>query len=256
MKTVYVLGGMLAGAAWLGAQPVAAAIFNGTLGLKADPAQVTASRHKAVKVASPAIKPTTVVQGLNRPWSLAFLPQGGYLVTERGGQLNYAPDFATKPVRVGGMPKDIEVSGQSGLFEIALAPDFETSREVFVSYGAETAKGNVMKVVRAVLDVRAAKPALQDVKVVFTSVDPVKDDKNLGGKLMFMADGTLLVTVGDFFEQDESQNLGNHLGKVIRINRDGSVPTNNPMVGRAGVRPEIYSYGNRNVQGIAVRPGT
>lgn len=222
--------------------------------VKPHPLQVSATQMVAPQVKSPAVRTTTVIKQLVHPWSLAFKPDGGMLITERGGKLLRFEKGSLMPTPVMGLPKDIYVSGQAGLFEVLPALDFEKSRTIYLSYATRKEGGTVLRVVRARLNEDKGLPKLANIKTIFESTPPIKDDKNLGGRLMPMADGSILVSVGDFFDQDKAQLGASTLGKVVRVNTDGTVPDNNPYVGREGVRPEIYTLGNRNIQGWAINP--
>jgi aldose sugar dehydrogenase len=188
----------------------------------------------------------TVAEGLDHPWSLAFLPDGRMLVTERAGRLRVIENGRLAPTPVAGMPP-VYVDRQGGLFEVLPARDFAKSRVIYLSFAHGDKRANATRVVRA----RLGAQGLEDVQPIFTA-QPLKDTPaHFGGRMAWLPDGTLMLTLGDGFEyREEAQNLGKHLGKLVRINADGSVPKNNPFTGRDGVLPEIYSYGHRNAQGI------
>lgn len=194
----------------------------------------------------------TVASGLDHPWSLAFLPDGDMLVTERPGRLRRIHDGVYAETPISGVPKVYHRS-QGGLFDILPDPDFANNRLVYLSYAQGTPKANATQVARARLDGNA----LKDLKVIFT-VEPAKDTPvHFGGRMAFLPDGTLLVTTGDGFDyREKAQDRESLLGKVVRINTDGSVPTDNPFVDEAGVNPKIYSYGHRNPQGLVYDPQT
>ena len=195
----------------------------------------------------------TVAKGLEHPWSLAFLPDGRMLVTERPGRLNLV-DAQGKLTRIAGLPT-IAAGGQGGLLDVALAPDFSTSQRIVFSFTEPREQGNGTSVAVAKLSPQADR--LDNVKVIFRQEPSYANGMHFGGRLVFARDGTLFVTLGERFAlMDQAQNLANHLGKIVRINLDGSVPPDNPFVGQSGKKPEIWSYGHRNVQAAAIHPQT
>lgn len=195
----------------------------------------------------------TVAEGLNFPWGVAFLPDGAMLVTERNGGLRViGADGALAPAPVEGLPA-IFAKRQAGLFEVELDPNFAENRLLYLAYAAGTEKANGLKVARARFDGRA----LSDLQVIWQAAPLKNTSAHYGGRLQFLPDGTLLITHGDGYDfKEKAQDLGSHHGKIVRINADGSIPQDNPFVGRAGAKPDIYSYGHRNVQGIVRDPAT
>lgn len=205
-------------------------------------------------------KATVVTEGLQYPWSLAFLPDGRMLVTERrAGKLRIvAKDGTLSEAAVEGVPA-VSAQGQGGLLEIALDPAFAKNRVVYLSY-AEPREGeeNGTAVARATL-VDEPTPRLEGLKVIYRQTPSLASPLHFGGRLVFARDGKLFVTQGERSipaGQRQAQDLSSLLGKIVRINTDGSVPKDNPFVGREGARPEIWSYGNRNVQAAALHPTT
>lgn len=195
---------------------------------------------------------STFATGLEFPWGLAFLPDGRMLVTERPGRLRIVDARGGLSQPVGGVP-EVFARSQGGLLDVAVSPVFASDRTVFLSYAEPTPQGGRTAVARAVLDGNA----LVDLKVIFRQQPDAPGGNHWGSRLVFGRDGTLFVTLGDRFTlRDKAQDLGTHLGKVVRIRPDGSVPSDNPFVGRAGVLPEIWSYGHRNMQGAALHPET
>jgi aldose sugar dehydrogenase len=189
----------------------------------------------------------TVASGLDHPWSIGFLPDGRMLVTERAGRLRIIQDgrLLEEPVR--GVP-EAYVSGQAGLFEVLPDPGFEDNGLLYLSLAHGTAGSNSTRVVRG----RLEGGALRDLEVLFTSEPRRNTSVHYGGRMAFLADGTLVVGLGDGFNfREDAQRLDSHTGAIVRINRDGSIPNDNPFVGRPDALPEIYSYGHRNVQGLA-----
>jgi len=188
--------------------------------------------------------------GLAHPWGLAFLPDGRLLVTERPGRLRIVDAQGRLSPPVTGVP-EVYARGQGGLLDVAVSPRFATDRTVFLSYAEPTERGGRTAVARAVLDGQS----LTALRVIFRQTPDGSSGNHWGSRLVFDRDGNLFVTLGDRFTQrDGAQDLASHIGKVVRIRPDGSVPPDNPFVGRAGALPEIWSYGHRNVQGAALDP--
>ena len=198
----------------------------------------------------------TVATGLVHPWSLAFLPGGRLLVTERPGRLRViepGPDgqLRLRPEPVADVPP-VLARGQAGLFDVAVDPAFATSGQVLLSFAHGTPQANHLRVVRARLD----GGQLTDVQPVFTSMPAKADTQHFGGRMAWLADGSVLIGMGDGnLDRTDAQRLHTHLGKVLRVRPDGSVPADNPFVGRPGALPEIFSLGHRNPQGLVVVNG-
>ncbi len=198
------------------------------------------------------VRATTVVAGLAHPWGLAFLPDGRMLVTEREGRLRIVTRDGKVSPPLRGVPK-VYARGQGGLLDVALSPTFATDRLVYLSF-AEPGEGGAGT---AVARGRLGDGALEDVQVIWRQVPKVGGANHWGSRLVFARDGTLFVTTGErYTERERAQDLSTTLGKVVRINADGSIPADNPFVKRAGARPEIWSYGHRNLQGAALHPHT
>lgn len=204
----------------------------------------------ALAAASPAVsheyRIETVAEGLEFPWSIAFLPDGRYLVTERAGRLRIIADGRLQEAPVGGVPA-AHVRSQAGLFEVMLDPDYADNGWLYLSFAHGNAGANSTRVVRA----RLAGNTLQDLEVLFTAEPARNTSVHYGGRMAFLADGSLAVGLGDGFNfREDAQRLDSHTGTIVRFRPDGSVPADNPFAGRADARPEIYSYGHRNVQGL------
>jgi glucose/arabinose dehydrogenase len=199
----------------------------------------------------------TVAEGLEHPWAVAFLPDGAMLIAERPGRLRVIREGALAKEPIKGVPK-VYAKGEGGLLDVALHPQFEKNRLVYLSYAASRPSvGNVEGVVATTVVARGRLngEALEDVKVIFTAEPWTAATSNFGARLLFAPGGFLFVTVGDRGgAKEEAQNLANDLGKIIRIRDDGAIPTDNPFVNKPDARPEIYSYGRCNVRGLAERP--
>jgi glucose/arabinose dehydrogenase len=193
----------------------------------------------------------TVAVGLEHPWSLAFMPDGGMLVTERPGRLRVIRDGQLAPEPVAGLP-EIAAGGQGGLMDVALDPDFADNGLIYLSYAAESLFQRGTEVARARLD----EGQLVDLEIILEAGPKSRGGRHFGSRLTFGPDGMLYVTAGERGDPDRAQDLDDLAGSVIRIATDGTVPPDNPFVGRDGARAEIYSYGHRNPQGLAVHPET
>jgi glucose/arabinose dehydrogenase len=202
-----------------------------------------------------ALKPVTVAAGLAHPWSLAFLPDGRMLVTERAGRLRIVGADGHVGEPVAGLPR-IEASGQGGLLDVVLDPRFADNALVYFSYSEPAPageRGNSTAVARAQLHGNE----LRKLQVIFRQAPKFSSSNHFGSRLAFARDGRLFITLGDrFSRRDDAQTLDTHHGKIVRIDADGRVPQDNPFVARFGARPEIWSYGHRNVQGAAIHPLT
>lgn len=190
----------------------------------------------------------TVASGLEHPWSMAFLPGGGALVTERAGRLRHiSGEWKLDPQPIAGVPPVFN-DAQAGLFDVLLSPDFENDQLVFLAYACGTASANHLCVARGQLQAEALTGVIE----IFRAKPAKQGSAHYGGRMAWLPDGTLIVTLGDGFDyREQAQKLSSHLGKIVRLNSDGSVPADNPFVGRGGdALPEIYSYGHRNVQGL------
>jgi len=210
-----------------------------------DQPRTTDSSHGKVRV-------VTVAKGLEHPWGVAFLPDGRALVTERPGRLRIVAADGTLGGPLAGVPA-VSTGGQGGLLDVQLDPDFAANRLVYLSYAEPRAGGNGTAVARGTLTERG----LDDVQVIFRQDVTIDGRHHFGSRLVFDRSGRLFVTLGDRnSERARAQTLDSHIGKVVRIERDGKVPADNPFVGRADAKPEVWSYGHRNVQGAALHPVT
>ncbi len=193
----------------------------------------------------------TLAEGLNHPWGMAFLPEGRILVTERSGDLRILNADGTLSSPLTGRP-EVVAKGQGGLLDVVLDPDFAENKLVYLSYAEPGDGGAGTSVARG----RLEGTGLEAVQVIFRQTPKVSGPNHFGGRLAFAPDGTLFVTLGDRFEFDPAQDLASHLGKVVRINPDGSVPEDNPFIAQKDAQPEIWSLGHRNVESAAIHPET
>ncbi|TRW18071.1 PQQ-dependent sugar dehydrogenase [Glacieibacterium frigidum] len=217
------------------------------------PAFAGQTRAEAVKTRAP-LAVTEIAAGFNKPWALTFLPDGRMLVTEKAaGSIRIVARDGAKSPPLTGTPKT-DARGQGGMFDVTLAPDFAKSGTIFWSYAEPREGGTGLAVARGKL-VQGAAPRVEDVKVVFRMLPTLDSTMHYGGRIRFAPDGKLFITTGErsiLPGRVQAQDLGSHFGKVIRINADGSVPKDNPFVGKAGARPEIWSSGHRNIQSAAL----
>jgi glucose/arabinose dehydrogenase len=199
----------------------------------------------AVKLAA---RVTDVARGLEHPWGLAFLPDGRMLVTERPGRLRVVARGGQVSEPLAGVP-EVFARGQGGLLDVALSPSFARDRLVYLSFSERGEGGAGTAVARG----RLGERGLEGTQVIWRQQPKVSGANHWGSRLVFRPDGTLFVTLGDRYAyRDRAQDLSVTLGKIVRINADGSIPRDNPFVGRDGARPEIWSYGHRNVQSAAL----
>ncbi len=199
-----------------------------------------------------ALAHAVVASGLEHPWGLALLPDGRWLVTERPGRLRIVTAAGAVGEPITGLPA-VDARGQGGLLDVVVGPTFASDRLIYWSYAEPRDGGNATSVARGRLADDGS--ALEGVQVIFRASPTYDGDKHFGSSLAFDGAGHLFITLGERSDapmRPQAQDLGSHMGKTIRLNADGSVPRDNPFVGRAGALPEIWSLGHRNVQGIAI----
>ena len=201
-----------------------------------------------IQTSAGMVSVTRVMDNLNEPWGLAFLPDGGFLVTERGGTLIHVTAFGQR-IEVSGAPK-VVAKGQGGLLDVLVPRDFASSREVFLSFSKKQDRGEGTAL--AVGKLSADGENLTDLRVIFEMSPGSSGGKHFGGRIVEAKDGTIFLTIGERGDRAAAQDRSRHNGSIIRINRDGTVPTDNPFVGKPNIRPEIWSYGHRNPQGAAL----
>nr|WP_204262889.1 PQQ-dependent sugar dehydrogenase [Methylobacterium sp. BTF04] len=204
--------------------------------------------------AATAVKTETVAKGLDSPWAMEFLPDGRMLVTEKAGKMRIVAKDGTVGAPITGVPK-VDAKGQGGLLDVALSPSFAADRLIFFSYAEPREKGNGTTVARAKLIEEKGAGRLDEFKVIFRQMPTYDGDKHFGSRLVFAPDGKLFVTVGersDKVTRVQAQDLTSGLGKVFRIDTDGNAAKDNPFTGGEKAKPEIWSYGHRNVQAAAL----
>ena len=182
---------------------------------------------------------------------MTFLPDGRFLVTERAGRLRYVDKNGLDPKPITGLPR-IAVAGQGGLLDVALHPDFVNNHWVYFSYAGPGEDGSGTEVARGKLEGHE----LKEVRTLFRLNPKTYSGHHFGGRLVFDREGRLYITLGDRGDRPRAQRLSDHAGSSIRLNDDGTVPTDNPFVNESGAKPEIFTYGNRNMQGAALNPWT
>ncbi len=212
------------------------------------------------KKSSTAFDVVTVVEGLQNPWSVAFLPGGKMLITERPGRLRVLSADGKLSAPVTGLPA-VDAHGQGGLLDVVLDPAFAKNNTIYWSYAEPAAEQGVNNtaVAKGTFVDDVAAPRVEDVRVIYHQRPSLRSPLHFGSRLVFGRDGTLFVTQGDRSITEgrmQSQKMDSGLGKIVRINTDGSIPKDNPFVGRQGALPEIWSIGHRNIQSAALHPGT
>ena len=218
-------------------------------------ATTSANAADVISTEKTKIKVETFADGLKNPWGLVFLPDGRALVTERKGRLRIVSPEGTLSAPLDGVPK-VDARGQGGLLDVAIDPDFAKNNYVYLSF-AEPGDGgtNSTAVARGVL----TTTGLDDVKVIFSQVPKVASTLHYGSRIIFDNGGHMFIALGERSKvafRGQAQDRNSDLGKVVRLNRDGTIPNDNPYVGKQGMRPEIWSYGHRNQQGAAINPWT
>lgn len=236
-----------------------------------DNTAVAASEETTVEDAAPTepaiarspneLSPTIVTEGLEHPWGMAWLPDGTIMITERPGRVRLLRDGTLDPDPIPGVP-DVFDQNQGGLMDVALHPQFGENQWVYFTYSEGTASANQTQVARARFD----GTQFSDWTVIFSVNRAKSGGQHFGSRITWLPDDTMLVSIGDGGNppielegeliRNQAQELGSHLGKVVRLNDDGSVPVDNPFVDTAGAEPAVWSYGHRNIQGLAVDPDT
>ena len=209
-------------------------------------------------LAQVSVKPQTVATGLQHPWAVAFLPEGRFLVTERPGRLRVIEPDGRVHAPVAGLP-DIAAGGQGGLLDVITDSAFGQNRTIYFCF-SEPGLGTTTSTALARARISVDLLRLEEVKIIFSQKPKVSSSAHFGCRIVERRvngkpDGTLFLTLGDRFSyKEQAQNLDNHIGKVVRVGKDGTVPQNNPFVGNPKALPEIWSYGHRNGQGATLAP--
>jgi len=199
---------------------------------------------------------TEIASGLDKPWSVGELPGGGFLITEIAGRLFHVKNDGSRR-EITGLPNDIFVAGQGGLLDVVVSPDFESSSEVYISYAYGNSEANGTALLRAKL----LGDALDNPTIIFRASPPKAAASHFGGRIVFLPDDSLVLSLGDGFSyREDAQKPDTHLGKLVRLTRDGGVPSDNPFIGQEkngrAFKPQIYSMGHRSVQGLALDSAT
>ncbi|UCP11176.1 PQQ-dependent sugar dehydrogenase [Pseudomonas sp. MM213] len=219
-------------------------------------APVFAASVQTLKSEQGTLEVTAIAKGLDHPWALAFLPdRQGMLVTERPGNLRVVSVDGKLSAPLSGVPK-VWAKGQGGLLDVVLSPDFKQDRTVYLSYAEGGGEGNKAGTAVGRGQLSQDLTAIRNFKVIFRQEPKLSVGNHFGSRLVFDRDGYLFITLGENNDRPTAQDLDKLQGKVVRIYPDGTVPDDNPFVGQAGVRPEIWSYGQRNPQGAALNPWT
>ena len=227
---------------WIGGTLASLALLIGS------PASMAAESYQSQ---AGSISVVTVADGLEHPWGLALLPDGGMLVTERPGRLRLVAQDGRLSEPLAGVPEVYE-NGQGGLLDVALDTDFAANQLVYLSYAEPGGEGGGTAVARG----RLADGRLEQVEVIFRQQPKLDSGHHFGSRLVFLKDGTLIVTLGDRNRREYIPDMKAQIGKLVRINRDGTIPKDNPFVGNGAYSPDIYSLGHRNVQGATLNPAT
>ena len=220
---------------------------------------IAISGAASIQAQAQAPKAEAVATGLQNPWAVAFLPQGRFLVTERPGRMRVVEADGRLGAPLAGLPA-IDAGGQGGLLDVITDSGFATNRRIYFCFSEAAASGGGNSTALARATLAPDNSRLEEVQVIFSQKPKFSSSAHFGCRIVEAQkdgkpDGTLFLTLGDRFSRmQDAQKLDNHHGKVVRINKDGSVPRDNPFVSRAGALPEIWSYGHRNMQGAALAP--
>lgn len=207
---------------------------------------------------APEFEVKTVVSGLNMPWAMAFLPDGNILVTERGGKLRLVKDGILDPQEITGIPK-VYYRGQGGLLDIVLHPNYKENGWIYLSFASPKKDGETgddnganTELIRAKLNGHT----LTNIEHLYKAQPNVRANIHFGGRILFDGKGYVYLSLGERGQKEEAQNLAKAQGKIVRLHEDGKIPSDNPFVNQKNARPEIWSYGHRNPQGLVMHPVT
>ncbi|ACT96008.1 PQQ-dependent sugar dehydrogenase [Dyadobacter fermentans] len=231
-------------------------LLTASIGLMSNSSSDDKRDSKAFSEAS--FKVDTVATGLSMPWASALLPGGELLVTERGGKLRIVRNGKLDAQEVTGIP-EVWYKGQGGLLDIALHPDYKSNGWIYISYSSpkkEGEEGDDGGANTALMRAKLKGNALTDIQHLFKAIPNVKGNVHFGGRIVFDKKGYVFLSLGERGQKENSQNLGRDQGKVVRLHEDGKIPSDNPFVKTAGARPEIWTYGHRNPQGLIINPAT
>ncbi|HEX2888492.1 PQQ-dependent sugar dehydrogenase [Vineibacter terrae] len=212
---------------------------------------VSRAQARTFRSQKAAYRLVTLASGLEQPWSIAFLPDGRLLITERPGRLRVFANGKLEPQPLAGVPQ-VRAQGQGGLLDVCLHPAFVRNGTLYLSLAAPVAGGALTRVVRA----RWGEGGLADVTPIFDATPPASGGNHFGSRIAFDRAGLMYVTCGERYQMQRAQRLDDLGGKIVRLRDDGNVPPDNPFVGRRDARPEIFTYGHRNPQGLAMHPDT
>ena len=218
------------------------------VGVLAAPA-VLRAQTRVFRSQKASFRLVTLASGLEQPWSIAFLPDGRMLITERPGRLRIYANGRLEPKPVAGVP-EVRARGQGGLLDVCLHPGFARNGALYLSLAAPVADGALTRVVRA----RWGEGGLTEVTPIFDAAPASSGGNHFGSRIAFDRAGLMYVTCGERYQMQRAQRLDDLGGKIVRLRDDGSVPADNPFVGRSGARPEIFTFGHRNPQGLALHP--
>ncbi|MBS3800976.1 MAG: PQQ-dependent sugar dehydrogenase, partial [Thioalkalivibrio sp.] len=215
----------------------------------------TGSSAEGLEAGQQNLRVIVLNDGLAHPWATAFLPEGGVLISERPGVLRWFPADASldgRGVFVSGLPDDLQAHNQGGLLDLALHPDFADNHWLYFTYSADVDGGLTTRLARG----RFRSGALEEVETLFTVEPGLRGGRHFGGRIVFDAAGYVYISVGDRGQRDHAQDTSTHIGSIIRLHADGSVPADNPLVQESNARPEIWAWGVRNPQGMVIDPET
>jgi glucose/arabinose dehydrogenase len=215
------------------------------------PARPFPDAPQEIALTGTSVRVVPMAAGLVNPWSIAFLPNGDMLVTERPGRLRVVRNGTLDPTPVSGTP-EVWATGQGGLLEVLPHPKFAENKLLYLTYSKACEKGATTALMRGTFDGKALTAATD----LFVADNCNTGNPHFGSKLAFGRDGTLYMTIGERGDRNRAQNTNSHGGKVLRLTEDGTAPPDNPFVGKPGFKPEIFTYGNRNPQGLAIHPDT
>ena len=229
-------------------------LSSGILGRRPGGTVLAIAMTAAVVPATAQVRAEVVTSELQNPWGVAFLPDGRFLVSEKAGRLRVVESDGRRGAALQGVPP-VASGGQGGLLDVMADSGFAANRTVYFCYSEPAASGPANGTALARARLSDDRTRLEAVKVLFSQKPKVASSAYFGCRIVEARDGTLFLTLGDRFgRKDDAQKLDNHLGKIVRIRKDGTVPPDNPFVGRAGAVPEIWSYGHRNGQGATLAP--